>query len=331
MTSIPATLEETAAPPADLASLFAGMALIREFEDRLLELRKAGEVVGPVHPYIGQEAIAVGVCAALGDGDSVVSHYRGHGHALARGVDLNGLTAELFGRANGVCGGKAAALIGDPRRNLLMSSGIVGAGIPVAAGAAMTAQVRGDSSVAVAFFGDGALGSGVVHETLNLASVQRLPLVLVCEHNGYQAGNRTEDIYPEVSVLRIAEAHRVRAVAVDGNDVLAVAAAARSAVAAARAGEGPTFIEARTYLTKFHLQFERPSPEVRPPDELAAWLQRDPLTVALTRAAELDIHLSAEPLRAEARARVEQAVQAARSAPWPAAAEVHTHVLAGAA
>ncbi|MBQ1047587.1 thiamine pyrophosphate-dependent dehydrogenase E1 component subunit alpha [Micromonospora sp. C51] len=328
MAVAPARSAEPAAP--DPVAMFTSMVLIRVFEERMMELRTGGEVIGPVHPYVGQEAIAVGVCAALTQADSLVSHYRGHGHAIARGVDLDALTAELFGRAAGLCGGKAAALISDSRTNLLMSSGIVGAGVPVAAGAAMAAQVRGEPAVSVAFIGDGALGSGAVHETLTIAAVQRLPLVIVCEHNGYQAGNRTEEVYPEVSLLRLAEAHRVRAVGVDGNDVAAVATAARDAVHLTRGGEGPTFIEARTYLTRFHLQFERPSPEVRPSEEMAAWRARDPIDTARQspplrdRLSDADV----EAIWERARERVERAVETARSSPWPAPEEAATHVWA---
>lgn len=320
--------------PADVAQerlvgLYATMVLIRVFEERMLQLRTDGEVIGPVHPYIGQEAIAAGVCQALSDIDSIVSHYRGHGHAIARGVSLSALTAELFGRRTGLCGGKAAALISDPDRNLLISSGIVGAGIPIAAGAAMAAQIRGDRSVAVAFFGDGALGSGVVQETLNIASAQRLPLLFVCENNCYQGATRTEEVFPEVSVSRLAEGHRVHAVTVDGNDLSAVASAADEATGRARAGGGPTFIEARTYLTRFHLQFDTPSTEHRPTEELDAWLARDPILLTRNRLAAAGYgDREFDEVEASAVAAVSEAVEAARSAPWPASAEVHEHVMA---
>ncbi|WP_371477016.1 thiamine pyrophosphate-dependent dehydrogenase E1 component subunit alpha [Kitasatospora sp. NBC_00315] len=303
----------------DPVAAYRTMVLIRTYEERILQARTEREVIGPVHPYIGQEAVAVGVCAALEPRDHLVSHYRGHGHALARGVDPDALTAELFGRADGLCGGKAAALVSDPATHLLLSSGIVGAGIPVAAGAAMTSQVKGDGAVAVVFFGEGALGAGVVHETLTLAVVQRLPLILVCENNGYQGATRTEEVYPETSVARIAEAHRMPVHRVDGNDTLAVHAAATAAVAAARAGQGPSFIEASTYLTRFHLQFDRPSGEHRPAEERADWLARDPLgrlrqhlLAAGTAPAVLDA------LDTDAEQRVDAAITFARTSPWPA-------------
>lgn len=313
----------------DLMEAFATMVLIRVYETRLLDLRTAGEVVGPVHPYIGQEAIAVGVCAALSPRDSIASHYRGHGHVIARGTPLEPLTAELFGRADGLCGGKAAALVSDPERKVLVSSGIVGGGIPIAAGAAMAAQVTGDGSVAVAFLGEGALGSGVVHEVLNLAAAQRLPLILVCENNGYQGATRTEEVYPDTSVLRIARAHHWQTARVDGNDVTAVYDAAQVAVAVARGGGGPTFIEADTYLTKFHLQFDTPSSEVRPEAELNEWLARDPMSLLTARlVAEGVAQDRLAGLRERAEQDVERAVEYARSAPWPDRAEVFTDVWA---
>ncbi|MFE2910949.1 thiamine pyrophosphate-dependent dehydrogenase E1 component subunit alpha [Kitasatospora indigofera] len=314
----------------DLVAAYRTMVLIRAYEERILQARTDREVIGPVHPYIGQEAVAVGVCAALQPRDHLVSHYRGHGHALARGVDLDALTAELFGRADGLCGGKAAALVSDPATHLLLSSGIVGAGIPVAAGAAMTSQVRRDGAVAVVFFGEGALGAGVVHETLTLAVAQRLPLILVCENNGYQGATRTEEVYPETSVARIAEGHRMPVHRVDGNDTLAVHAAAAASVAAARAGQGPAFIEASTYLTRFHLQFDRPSGERRPAEELDGWLARDPLDALrgnLLAAGTTPALLDA--LHSEAERRVEAAVAFARTSPWPAPELALTNLWAG--
>ncbi|MCB7135715.1 thiamine pyrophosphate-dependent dehydrogenase E1 component subunit alpha [Cellulosimicrobium marinum] len=306
------------------------MTLIRVFEERLLELRSDGEIVGPVHPYVGEEAVAVGTCSVLEERDSIVSNYRGHGHAIARGVGLEPLLAELFGKASGLCGGKAAALVSSRAHNLLLSSGIIGAGVPVAAGAALASQVRGDSSVAVAFIGDGSLGAGQVHEALNLASVQRLPLVVVCEHNGYQGGIRTEEVFPSRSLLAIPRAHGIDSSEVDGCDVLAVTDALRHAVHRARDGGGPSFVQAWTYLARFHLQFDAPPREERPAAEKAAWDANDPIATleSRLRAAGVDD----APLRTawdDAGRRVEDAVRHARDAPWPDADQVTTHVFGG--
>jgi TPP-dependent pyruvate/acetoin dehydrogenase alpha subunit len=293
-----------------------------------LELRTAGEIVGPVHPYIGQEALAVGVGRALESDDSVVSHYRGHAHCLVRGTPMVSLLAELFGRDTGLCRGKAAALVSDREHGILVSSGIVGGGIPIAAGAALAAQVGRRGGVVVAFCGDGAFGPGVVHEVLNIATVQRLPLVLVCEHNGYQGATRTEDVFPDTSLVRIPKGHQMPTASVDGNDVEAVTEAAGEAVARARGGGGPTFLEGKTYLTRFHLQFAKPSGERRPDYELAAWLDADPLERLRRRL----IGAAVDPARLvtieeAASSEVENAVDLAREAPWPDADEIFTHVV----
>ena len=309
--------------------LYRTMSLVRTFEERLLELRTAGEVIGPVHPYVGEEAVGVGVLSTLTPRDAIVSNYRGHGHAIARGVPLEPLLLELTGKAGGLCGGKAAALISSREHNLLMSSGIIGAGVPVAAGAALAAQVRGDGSVAVVFIGDGSLGAGQVHEAFNMAAVQKLPLVVVCEHNGYQGGVRTETVFPQRSLLAVPAAHGLATEEVDGTDVHAVAEAAERAVLRAREGGGPTFVQAWTYLARFHLQFDKPPAEWRPDEETSAWAQRDPLELLASRLRTwgVDDGLLREAHDDAAR-RVENAVAHARSAPWPGPEQVLTHVFA---
>lgn len=301
------------------------MLFLRHYEERALELRAERRIVGPVHPYIGQEAIATGVCAALDDRDMIVTNYRGHGHALARGVDPLRLTAELFGRRTGLCGGRAAGHFSDSDRGVLAASGIVAGGVPLAAGAAMGAQLTGAGAVVVCFLGDGALGAGVVHEVLNIAAVQALPLVLVCEHNRYQSATRTEDVVPDLDLVRIAAGHRMSAYAVDGNDVHAVADAADAAVRRARGGK-PTFLQMDTYLTTFHIQFDQPSREHRPPAELAEWLAHDPIDLLWRRmlAAGVDADLRAR-LHEQARHTVDDAVAWAHAAPLPEPADLFTH------
>jgi pyruvate dehydrogenase E1 component alpha subunit len=294
------------------------MLLIRAFEEAMLTLRRAREIIGPVHPYIGQEAVAAGVCEALDERDMLVSNYRGHGHAIARGASLRRLTAELFGRRDGLCGGVAAGHFCDPGTGILMASGIVAGGVPLGAGAAMSAQIRGTGGVVACFLGDGAMGAGVVHEVLNIAAVQRLPLVFVCEHNSYQSATRTEDVVPDLDLTRIAAGHRIPATSVDGNDIDDVAAAAAAAVGRGRSGEGPTFLQMHTYLTKFHIQFDVPSNERRPEAEVAQWLARDPLR----RARDLAGAAGAAPavlaaLPAAAAAEVEAAIAWARAAAAP--------------
>ncbi len=302
---------------------FRTMCLIRAFEEAMLERRRAREVVGPVHPCIGQEAVATGVCEPLGERDLLVTNYRGHGHAIARGVNLRRFAAELFGRRDGVCGGVAAGHFCDPQTRILAASGIVAGGIPLGAGAAMSAQIRGTGAVVVCILGDGAMGAGVVHEVLNIAAAQRLPLVLVCEHNLYQSGTRTEEVVPDLDLTRVAAGHRVPAASVDGNAVDDVATATAGAVARARAGEGPAFLEMRTYLTRFHIQLDVPSNERRPREELAQWLARDPLRAARDRA----VLAGAEPGVLDAipgvvQAEVDGAIEWARASAAPGPADL---------
>jgi TPP-dependent pyruvate/acetoin dehydrogenase alpha subunit len=268
---------ENAGRTVSLKDKHESMLLIRAFEEAAIELRHAREIVGPVHPYIGQEAIAAGVCLELAGGDRVVSHYRGHGHAISLGCSLRQLCAELLGREAGVCRGWAAGLVTDLNQGLLLSSGVVGAGAPIAAGAAVGAQLEGRGRVVAVFMGDGAFGAGVVHETLNLAVVQRLPIVFICENNGYQGPTRTEEVSSTTKFWKIAAAHGMAAIPVDGNDVEAMSEAARHGIERARTGSGPTFLDAQTYLTRFHLTFDKPSNERRPKAEMEAWIERDPL------------------------------------------------------
>lgn len=302
------------------------MLFLRHYEKRALELRARRRIIGPVHPYIGQEAIATGVCAALDDRDMIVTNFRGHGHALARGVDPRRLTAELFGRRTGLCGGRAAGHFCDRDRGVLSASGIVAGGVPLAAGAAMGAQLAGAGAVVVCFLGDGALGAGVVHEVLNIAVVQALPLVLVCEHNRYQSAIRTEDVVPELDLTRIAAGHRMQAYDVDGNDVHAVAEAAEAAVRRARCGE-PTFLQMDTYLTTFHIQFDHPSREHRPPAELAEWLAHDPIDLLWRRmlAAGVDADVR-DRLHDQVRQTVDDAVEWAEASPLPEPADLFAHI-----
>lgn len=270
-------LDDRCASTAELLAWYRQMLLVRRFDDLLLALRSERRFVGAVHPYAGHEAIAVGMCAALSGADVVVSYYRGVGHAITAGADLDQLLAERLGHDDGYCRGRAGEFVVCRPARLMFTAAIVGSGTPIAAGAALAEQVAGTGGVAVVFFGDGALGAGVVHETMNLAAIWRLPLIFVCEHNGYQDHTRTEDVFPDSDLVRLAEGHRIPAVTVDGNDVEAVHAAGSAVMARARAGGGPSFIEAKTYLSRFHLQFDEPPASYRPPEEEAAWLRRDPL------------------------------------------------------
>ena len=287
--------------------LYRRMLLIRRFEDTVQDLFLKGEVHGTTHLYSGQEAVAVGVCSVLGEHDRVAGTYRGHGHALALGVEPQGLLDELLGRATGVCGGRAGSMnVIDLEHRLIGCFGIVGGSIAAATGAALALKREG--GVAVAFFGDGATNQGYFHECLNFARVFRLPAVYVCENNLY--GEFTP--YEQVTAGEIrarAETLDIASSSVDGNDVWAVRAAAREAVDRARAGEGPCFIEALTYRFVGH---SRSDPgRYRKPGELDAWRERDPLLRARESIGDV------EEVDQAVETQIEQLIENALAAPLP--------------
>ena len=261
-----------------LARMLRTMILIREFDERAIALRVAGKIYGAVHPYVGQEAVAVGVCAPLTVEDRVTSTHRGHGHCIAKGADIRRMMAELFGRVDGYCKGKGGSMhIADFAVGMLGANGIVGGGLPIACGAALAAQLEGQGHVTVCFFGDGAAAEGEFHEALNIASVWKLPIVFVCENNQYAANNAVGVQHPRVDIAAHAASYAMPGVIVDGNDVLEVEAAAREAVARARGGDGPTLLECKTYRWHFHAMRATRPPETRPADEIADWKGRDPI------------------------------------------------------
>jgi acetoin:2,6-dichlorophenolindophenol oxidoreductase subunit alpha len=260
----------------DGMALYRAMVLIRRFEERAAELRQAGLIPGFLHPYIGQEAVAVGVCAALGPGDVITSTHRGHGHMLARGADPRRMYAELYARRDGYNRAKGGSLhMIDTELGFLGANGIVGGGIPLATGAALQLRRNGSGGVAVSFFGDGATNEGAFHESLNLASLWKLPAVYVCENNLYGEFTRQDKHQPVKDVAVRAGSYAMPGVIADGNDVEDVRRAAEEAVRRARAGEGPTLIEAKTYRHRGH--YEGDMGAYRPPEELEEWLARDPI------------------------------------------------------
>ena len=268
-----------AAPDAardEALKLFAQMVLIRRFEEKAAQLRGAGLIPGFLHPYIGQEAVAVGVGAALGAHDVLTSTHRGHGHMLARGADPARMYAELFARTTGYNHGKGGSLhMIDTELGFLGANGIVGGGIPLATGAALQLKRSRNGGLAVSFFGDGASNEGSFHESLNLAALWKLPVLFVCENNLYGEFTRQDEHQLIVDVADRAAAYGMVGVVVDGNDVLAVEAATAVAVRRARDGEGPTLLEAKTYRHRGH--FEGDMARYRPKDEVAYWMARDPI------------------------------------------------------
>ncbi|MFJ6141281.1 thiamine pyrophosphate-dependent dehydrogenase E1 component subunit alpha [Kitasatospora sp. NPDC092286] len=279
--------------------------LIRGFEELALTLVRSGVITGGIHPYIGQEAVAVGVCSALGDGDRLTSTHRGHGHVLARGADPRRLLAELAGRVDGLNQGRGGSMhAADLSLGILGANGIVGAGAPIAVGAAWAARQAGEDRVAVAFFGDGALNQGVLLESLNLAAMWRLPVVFVCENNGY-ATTLPAATAVAGSALGRAAAFGIPAAEVDGMDTEAVRSAAEEAVGRARAGGGPAFLECRTYRFEGHHTMERRMKlRYRTPEEVSGWRARDPLlraaeAIGAARGEALDAEVAAELAEAE--------------------------------
>jgi TPP-dependent pyruvate/acetoin dehydrogenase alpha subunit len=261
-----------------LVEMLRKMILIRQFDERAIELRTAGKIYGVVHPYVGQEAVAVGVCTTLTATDRVTSTHRGHGHCIAKGADIRRMMAELFGRVDGYCKGKGGSMhIADFAIGIMGANGIVGGGLPIACGAALAAQLEGRGEVTVCFFGDGAAAEGEFHEALNIAAVWKLPIVFVCENNQYAANNAVGVQHPLVDIAAHAGAYDVPGVIVDGNDVLQVSETTGTAVARARRGEGPSLIECKTYRWLFHAMRAAPPAETRRADEIAMWKGRDPI------------------------------------------------------
>lgn len=294
---------------------YARMLLIRQFEHAMHRLFLRGEIHGTTHLYAGQEAVAVGVCMALEPEDWAAGTYRGHGHALAKGTDPEPLAAEMLGRTSGVCGGRAGSMnVIDMEHGLVGCFGIVGGSIAAALGAAISGKRQG--RVAVCFFGDGASNQGYFHECLNMAAVAKLPLVLVCENNLYGEFTPLAAATAGADIAARAAGYAVPSEIVDGNDMWAVKAAADRAVARARAGEGPTLLECRTYRHYGHSKSDPAS--YRPDGELEQWLERDPLKLARERllsngVAEAQIASVEERVTAQ----LDDAIERALAAPYP--------------
>jgi len=309
VTQTAATARPTSAP----LDRYRQMRRIREFESRTALLYREGVVPGFVHLSVGQEAVAVGVCSQLRADDVITSTHRGHGHVMAKGLDMTGMFAELMGRATGICGGFGGSMhIADPALGVFGANGIVGAGLPIAAGAAFAARLQGSDRVVAAFFGDGAVATGAFHEAVNLAALWRLPVLLVCENNGFAEFSRTADQHP-VPLAQRAAGYGLGYQQVDGNDVEAVAQAARELVGRLRRGEGPILLEAVTERGRGHYEGDPQryrNTESRPaPDPLDR--SRDALLADGVAPERLD------QVDAEVRAEVDAAVAAARDAPWP--------------
>lgn len=297
-----------------LPDLYQQMALIRHFEEETLKLATAGLIPGVVHPCTGHEAIAVGALAHRMRREWVVGYYRCHGHALASGCSPEPLLREMLDRSGALCGSKGGSMhFSDRAHNFLGASSIVASQLPIAAGAAMAEKIAGSGRAVIAFCGDGALGAGVAYETLTIALQYELPLLVICEDNGWQDHTPSDVVMP-VPPAALLTGLKLPMTEVDGNDVTEVAAAARSALADCRAGQGPRTLVAKTHLRHFHSQLgDGIPPEYRPAEELARWADRDPVLLAATHLR--DSGVDPGPLRQAAIDSVDLAVEAALSAP----------------
>jgi pyruvate dehydrogenase E1 component alpha subunit len=261
---------------AHLQHLLRQMQRIRLFETKCVELYQAQKIRGFLHLYDGEEAIAAGVMATLEPRDAVLATYREHGQALARGVPMRSILAEMLGKREGCCGGRGGSMhLFDRGRRFFGGNAIVGGGLPLAVGIAMADKRLRPGSVTACFFGEGAVGEGAFHESMNLAQLWRLPVLFVCENNLYAMGVPLEDSESETQIWRKAHAYRMATEQVDGMDPVQVEAAARRAVEHVRAGDGPYFLEARTYRFRAHSMFDTQAYRTR--DEIEGWKQRDPI------------------------------------------------------
>lgn len=309
------------APLPDISLLekfYRDLYRVRRFDERVIELFNQGVVRGTAHSCVGQEAIAVGACAALEERDYVVSHHRGHGHCIAKGADMMRMMAELMGRSSGYCGGLGGSMhIAALDLGILGANGIVGAGIGLGTGAALSSQLRKSGQVVLVFFGDGAANEGIFHEAFNLAALWKLPVVYLCENNQYGLSTAMHESTAIDRLSKRAAGYGMPGQTIDGNDILAVHAAATEAVSRARRGEGPSFIEAITWRWGDH-SMRANLPRYRSQESEAQWHERDPLKRFEARLIERQVRPARlDALRGEANTEVEAAIEAAKQAPEP--------------
>jgi pyruvate dehydrogenase E1 component alpha subunit len=313
----------------DLREALRLMLTIRQFDERALALYRAGEMRGTTHPYIGMEAVGVGVTLALQPNDYVTSTHRGHGHTIAKGGDPRKMMAELLGRATGYSGGKGGSMhIADMDKHMLGANGIVGGGMGLATGAALTAKLQKTGSVAICFFGDGALEQGILHETTNLAAIWKLPVVYVCENNQYAMSTRSDWSIAGGDPAKRAAGYGIPGITVDGMDLFAVNTAAREFVERARAGEGPAYLVCNTY--RYHGHHAGDPLNYRGKEEVEGWRQQDPIErvkrVAIDGGAMTEAEIAG--LEHQIEAQIEDAVEFAKNSPEPTVDQLMTDIYA---
>ena len=313
----------------DLAiEMYRKMRLIRRFEERVIDLVNANAIAGVTHEYIGQEAIAVGVCSALRSNDVISSTHRGHGHIIAKGGEVRRMIAELFGRVTGYNRGKGGSMhIADLALGIYGANGIVGAGVPIAAGAAWASRIQKTGVVAATFFGDGGANQGVIHETMNLAGIWKLPVIFICENNQYAVTTPASYATAGPGISERAAGYGFPGVRVDGMKVDLVHQAVSEAVARARAGEGPTLIECMAYRYQGHFTAERAlSLSYREPEEIEYWRSKDPLVTwaALLEAQNILNAEAREQIHAGIETLLEEAEEYGKQSAWPEPEEALT-------
>ena len=307
--------------------IYERMRLIRAFEDRVAGLFTEGKLPGFVHLYAGEEAIATGVCAHLTDRDFITSTHRGHGHCIAKGVDVKEMMAELHGKATGSCKGKGGSMhIADVNKGMMGANGIVGGGGPLACGSGLTAKVLGTDQVTVCFYGDGAAEQGTMHEAMNLASIWKLPVIFVCENNLYAESTPYTYHGASKSFAERATAYNMPGVLVDGTDVFAVYEVAGEAVARARRGEGPSLIETRAF--RYYGHFQGDGMAYRTEDEVAGYRARDPIESFKRQVLARGLVSEAElaEIDTQAARAIQEAIRFSDESPYPALEECLTDV-----
>jgi TPP-dependent pyruvate/acetoin dehydrogenase alpha subunit len=318
-------VDPTRVPIAVASELYERMALIREFEQRVMKVFLRGLISGTIHLSIGQEACAVGATAPLRRDDWITITHRGHGQAIAKGVEPRRLMAELLGRETGCCRGFGGSMhVGDVSVGALPGSAIVGAGVPIAAGLAFASKYRGEDRVVLCFFGEGAVTEGDAHEGFNLAALWELPVIYLCENNQYAISTPLDRQMKTTRVSDWAQGYGMPGVTIDGNDVIAVYETVSEAVKSARSGGGPTFIECLTYRQGGH---KRDDPATyRPPAEVELWLARDPLLRLRQGLEAVGEGEAVERAHARAVEAIDEAVEFAEASPYAGGAAVHEHV-----
>ena len=308
-----------------LMEMLHKMSLIRNFDETAALLVQRGELVGAVHCYIGEEAVAVGACAALRDDDYITGNHRSHGHPIAKGGDVQRAMAELLGKATGYCKGKGGSMhLADFSIGILGESGILASSLPVAVGAALGSKMQETDRVVIAFFGDGASNEGACHESMNLASIWKLPVIFLCENNQYAVTTHFRDTVAVKNISDRAVAYDMPGIIVDGQDAVSVYETVRDAVNRARSGEGPSLIEAKTYRYHEHSEGIRrigalSREPYRTEEELAYWKSRDPITEHKKLLLEHTIATESEMKEVESKAKqeIEEALEFARESPYP--------------